>query len=349
MLIDSSTASCCIVPALLAPLLPQIYMSMIHQITKMICLASFRLQANVAAAVSAACPTRTGWHQNVGTRLLQAVTCLQYVSAVPKRLKPDWQTYFRQFKHALIVVGLQAIYATTRLINALLSFQHHSAYCAGPFTAWQVALPTKAIHVKAADKDASVAAAAAAGSAAAGHLSAPPTPLKTPPYSALLTPRTPVLLDAFGRGDSTITYFAPPESKLAADHTLKTLGLAFNMYETFLGCKFPYKALQTVSCSTLSHGEPIIPPREEQFRVERRTRNLAMSQLQQLPVYILSLAMSVTPVCVYQIHAYLRKWVKVCYKVTLCSCITWTHSPARKLFGTVSFSFLRTPISTAQT
>ncbi|KAL0049504.1 hypothetical protein WJX82_003747 [Trebouxia sp. C0006] len=120
------------------------------------------------------------------------------------------------------------------------------ALAVGPFTAWQVALPTKAIHVKAADKEASVAATAAAGSAAAGHLGAPPTPLKTPPYSALRTPCTPVLLDAFGRGDSTITHFAPPESKLAADHTLKTLGLAFNMYETFLGCKFPYKALQTV-------------------------------------------------------------------------------------------------------
>ncbi|DBA90183.1 TPA: hypothetical protein ACH3X1_003489 [Trebouxia sp. C0004] len=123
------------------------------------------------------------------------------------------------------------------------------ALAVGPFTAWQVALPTKAIHVKAADNNASVAAAAAAGSAAAGgsgHLGAPPTPLQTPPYSALRTPRTPVLLDAFGRGDSTITHFAPPETKLAADHTLKTLGLAFNMYETFLGCKFPYKALQTV-------------------------------------------------------------------------------------------------------
>ncbi|KAL0042600.1 hypothetical protein WJX79_004833 [Trebouxia sp. C0005] len=120
------------------------------------------------------------------------------------------------------------------------------ALTVGPFTAWQVALPTKAIHVKAADNNASLAAAAAAGSAAAGHLGAPPTPLRTPPYSALRTPRTPVLLDAFGRGESTITHFAPPESKLAADHTLKTLGLAFNMYETFLGCKFPYKALQTI-------------------------------------------------------------------------------------------------------
>ena len=164
-------------------------------------------------------------------------------------------------KHDLIIVGLQASYATTRLMKALLGFQDH-ACCAGPFTAWQVALPTKAIHVKAADKEASVAATAAAGSAAAGHLGAPPTPLKTPPYSALRTPRTPVLLDAFGRGDSTNTHFAPPESKLAADHTLKTLGLAFNMYETFLGCKFPYKALQTVSCSTLSHGEPILSPCE---------------------------------------------------------------------------------------
>jgi len=134
------------------------------------------------------------------------------------------------------------------------SFQHRSACCAGPFTAWQVALPTKAIHVKAADNNASVAAAAAVGSAAAGgsgHLGAPPTPLQTPPYSALRTPRTPVLLDAFGKGDSTITHFAPPETKLAVDHTLKTLGLAFNMYETFLGCKFPYKALQTVSSLSL--------------------------------------------------------------------------------------------------
>lgn len=148
-------------------------------------------------------------------------------------------------------MGLQASHATTRRRKALLSFQHHPACCAGPFTAWQVALPTKAIHVKAADNNASLAAAAAAGSAAAGHLGAPPTPLRTPPYSALRTPRTPVLLDAFGRGESTITHFAPPESKLAADHTLKTLGLAFNMYETFLGCKFPYKALQTVSCSSL--------------------------------------------------------------------------------------------------
>ena len=115
----------------------------------------------------------------------------------------------------------------------------------GPFVAWQVALPTKAIHVKAADNNASVAAAGSAAAGATGHFP-PPTPLQTPPYSALRTPRTPVLLDAFGKGDSTITHFAPPESKLVADHTLKTLGLAFNMYETFLGCKFPYKALQTV-------------------------------------------------------------------------------------------------------
>ncbi len=35
-----------------------------------------------------------------------------------------------------------------------------------------------------------------------------------------------------------------------------------------------------------------------------------MSQLQQLPVYILCLAVSVTPVRMCQTHAYLRKRVK---------------------------------------
>ena len=110
----------------------------------------------------------------------------------------------------------------------------------------QAALPPKPIHVRASDSStASAAAASAAAPAAAGHYP-PPTPLQTPPYSALRTPRTPALLDAFSKGESTITHFAPPESKAVAEHTLKTLGLAFNMFETYLGCKFPYKTLQTV-------------------------------------------------------------------------------------------------------
>ncbi len=122
-------------------------------------------------------------------------------------------------------------------------------YLTGPFAAMQAVLPAKPIQVKAGDASASAVAAAAAGPAAAGGSGQypPPTPLLTPPYSALRTPRTPALLDAFGKGDSTITHFAPPEAKAVADHTLKTLGLAFNMYETYLGCKFPYKALQTVN------------------------------------------------------------------------------------------------------
>lgn len=116
--------------------------------------------------------------------------------------------------------------------------------------AMQAALPPKPIQVKAGDASASAAAAAAAGPAAGGSGNyPPPTPLQTPPYSALRTPRTPALLDAFGKGDSTITHFAPPETKGVADHTLRTLGLAFNMFETYLGCKFPYKALQTVHSS----------------------------------------------------------------------------------------------------
>lgn len=120
----------------------------------------------------------------------------------------------------------------------------------GPFVAMQAVLPPKPIQVKPGSASASASAAATAAPAAAGGSGQypPATPLQTPPYSALRTPRTPALLDAFGKGDSTITHFAPPDSKGIADHTLKTLGLAFNMYETYLGCKFPYKALQTVSC-----------------------------------------------------------------------------------------------------
>ena len=121
----------------------------------------------------------------------------------------------------------------------------------GPFVAMQAVLPPKPIQVKPGDASASASSAAAAAPAAAGGSGQypPSTPLQTPPYSASRTPRTPALLDAFGKGDSTITHVAPPESKGIADHTLKTLGLAFNMYETYLGCKFPYKALQTVSCT----------------------------------------------------------------------------------------------------
>ena len=123
-------------------------------------------------------------------------------------------------------------------------------WVAGPLVAMQAVLPPKPIQVKPGDASASAAAAAAAAAPAAAGGSGqfpPPTPLQTPPYSALRTPRTPALLDAFGKGDSTITHFAPPDAKGIVDHTLKTLGLAFNMYETYLGCKFPYKALQTVS------------------------------------------------------------------------------------------------------
>ena len=124
----------------------------------------------------------------------------------------------------------------------------------GPFVAMQAILPPKPIQVKPGSASASASSAAAAAPAAAGGSGQypPATPLQTPPYSALRTPRTPALLDAFGKGDSTITHFAPADTKGIADHTLKTLGLAFNMYETYLGCKFPHKALQTVSCSSCS-------------------------------------------------------------------------------------------------
>lgn len=126
----------------------------------------------------------------------------------------------------------------------------------------QAILPPKPIQVKSGSTSASASAAAAAAPAAvSGSGQYPPaTPLQTPPYSALRTPRTPALLDAFGKGDSTITHFAPADSKGVADHTLKTLGLAFNLFETYLSCKFPYKALQTVSCSTLKlfHVRPVL-------------------------------------------------------------------------------------------
>ena len=119
----------------------------------------------------------------------------------------------------------------------------------GPFVAMPQVLPLKPIHVKDSDKSATASAAAAAAPAAASGSGQfpPPTPLQTPPYSALRTPRTPALLDAFGKGDSLVTHFAPPETKGIAEHTLKTLVLAFKMFETYLGCKFPYKALQTAS------------------------------------------------------------------------------------------------------
>lgn len=53
---------------------------------------------------------------------------------------------------------------------------------------------------------------------------------------------------AAARADvSLLTNFAPgKEAHAVADHTLKTIPLAFNMFETYLGCRFPYKALQTV-------------------------------------------------------------------------------------------------------
>ena len=132
---------------------------------------------------------------------------------------------------------LQGVFALLQVVQVM--------WGAGPFVAMQAVLPPKPIQVKPGDASASAAAAPAAAGGSGQF--PPPTPLQTPPYSALRTPRTPALLDAFGKGDSTITHFAPPDAKGIVDHTLKTLGLAFNMFETYLGCKFPYKALQTVN------------------------------------------------------------------------------------------------------
>lgn len=140
--------------------------------------------------------------------------------------------------------------AAISVITTAFLWLNSPAMIPGPFVAMQAVLPPKPIQVKPGDASAAASAAAAAAPAPAGgsgHHYPPATPLQTPPYSALRTPRTPALLDAFGKSDSTITHFAPPDAKGLADHTLKTLGLAFNMYETYLGCKFPYKALQTVS------------------------------------------------------------------------------------------------------
>ncbi len=66
---------------------------------------------------------------------------------------------------------------------------------------------------------------------------------------------------------------------------------------------------------------------------------LAMSQLQQLPVYILCLAVSV--VCAKHMHICANR------SNVLCPCIIWMHTPARKLFGIqkMSLSPSETPIS----
>lgn len=63
---------------------------------------------------------------------------------------------------------------------------------AGPFHAWQPVLPPKPIQVKARDAVAAAAAGGpAGGSGGSGSQFPPATPIQTPPYSALRTPKTP--------------------------------------------------------------------------------------------------------------------------------------------------------------
>ena len=49
-----------------------------------------------------------------------------------------------------------------------------------------------------------------------------------------------------GSGSTAVTHLAPPGLRGSLEHTTKAFPLAFGLFETFLGAKFPYPALHQV-------------------------------------------------------------------------------------------------------
>lgn len=47
--------------------------------------------------------------------------------------------------------------------------------------------------------------------------------------------------------EATITHFGPPDQPAELAHSAKVFPLIFNLYEVYLGTKFPFGCLQQVS------------------------------------------------------------------------------------------------------
>ena len=51
-----------------------------------------------------------------------------------------------------------------------------------------------------------------------------------------------------GSSSTAITHLAPPGLRRFLEHSTKAFPLAFSLFETFLGAKFPYPSLHQVLC-----------------------------------------------------------------------------------------------------